>query len=168
MCEKNILMKNNHLLSNKWTIWIHMPLDKDWSLSGYKNIITLDNVENSIAIISIMPDILIKYSMMFIMKENIQPLWEYKDNKNGGSFSYKVSNKLVVLTWTNLFYALIGNTISNDENFTKNITGITISPKKNFCIIKIWMKDCSMQNCALINHSNIGLSSQGCIFKKHG
>ena len=36
-------------------------------------------------------------------------------------------------------YALLGNTLSEDENILKNINGISISPKKNYCIIKLWL-----------------------------
>ena len=59
-------------------------------------------------------------------------------------------------------------TLSNDLEYLEDITGITISPKKNFCIIKIWMKSCDHQDPNKINVSNIkGLTNQGCIFKKH-
>jgi hypothetical protein len=47
------------------------------------------------------------------------------------------------------------------------VTGITISPKKNFCIIKIWMTDCNNQNPAIVTSDVKGLSPQGCLFKKH-
>ena len=47
-----------------------------------------------------------------------------------------------------------------------NITGLTISPKKNFCIIKIWLGDCNNQNPQDITYFN-GIDAQGCLFKKH-
>ena len=31
------------------------------------------------------------------------------------------------------------------SNFIKDINGITISPKKSFCIVKIWMKSLNFQ-----------------------
>ena len=40
-------------------------------------------------------------------------------------------------------------------------------PKKNFCIIKIWMANCSFQNPEIITNEVNGLESQGCLFKKH-
>ena len=52
-------------------------------------------------------------------------------------------------------------------SFVDKVTGITISPKKNFCIIKIWMTDCTNQNPAIVINEIKGISSQGCIFKKH-
>ena len=50
---------------------------------------------------------------------------------------------------------------------TLGVTGITISPKKNFCIIKIWMTDCNNQNPAIVTSDVKGISPQGCLFKKH-
>ena len=167
LMEENNQVTNNHKISTNWTIWAHMPQDSDWSLNGYIKINTLKNIEDSITLMEIIPEVLIKYSMLFIMKENINPLWEDKCNINGGAFSYKVSNKNVLNVWKKLFYALIGNTISNNIEVIHNITGITISPKKNFCVIKIWMKDYTIQNPDVINSEIIGLNPQGCIFKKH-
>jgi hypothetical protein len=36
---------------------------------------------------------------------------------------------------------LIGNSITDDDIIVKNINGISISPKKNYCIFKIWIND---------------------------
>ena len=59
-----------------------------------------------------------------------------------------------------------GETISNDHKFAQNVNGITISPKKAFCIIKIWMFDCQYQDPHKIQNLT-GLTAQGCLFKKH-
>jgi len=104
--------------------------------------------------------------MLFIMKRGIKPTWEDELNKNGGCFSYKINNKSVINVWKNLTYSLMGEDISEDDGLRDNINGITISPKKNFCVIKIWLKTCEYENSDIINH-NVGLNSQGCIFKKH-
>lgn len=73
------------------------------------------------------------------MKDNIKPIWEDNSNKDGGSFSYKISNHLLENVWKKLVYALLGNTLTDDENILKNINGISISPKKNYCIVKLWL-----------------------------
>ncbi len=69
------------------------------------------------------------------MKDGITPTWEDSKNRNGGCFSYKVSNKNVYDAWRDLTYVLIGETISSISAFVNAVTGIIISPKKNFCII---------------------------------
>ena len=53
-----------------------------------------------------------------------------------------------------------------NENFVKNVNGITISPKKSFCILKVWMAGTDKQNPKSIIDID-GLNSHGCLFKKH-
>ena len=105
--------------------------------------------------------------MLFLMKDGIAPVWEDPQNRQGGCFSYKIPNKNVYEVWRDLSYVLVGGTISKHETFTSCVTGITISPKKNFCIIKIWMKNCSNQNPSIVTQEVRGISPQGCLFKKH-
>lgn len=154
-------------LSDKWTLWAHLPHDTDWSIKSYKQIFTVSNVEETIAITETLPPILVQNCMLFWMREGIKPTWEDPKNRNGGCFSYKVINKTVFDCWKELTYCTLGNTISKQMSFVDKVTGFTISPKKNFCIIKIWMADCSNQNPAIVTNEIKGIVSQGCIFKKH-
>lgn len=154
-------------LSDKWTLWAHLPHDTDWSITSYKKIFTVSNVEETIAITETLPPILVQNCMLFWMREGIKPTWEDPKNRNGGCFSYKVVNKTVYDSWKELTYCTLGNTVSKQLSFVDKVTGITISPKKNFCIIKIWMADCSNQNPSIVTNEVKGIVSQGCIFKKH-
>jgi len=156
-----------HYLDDKWTMWAHLPHDIDWSITSYKKIYTIDTVEGAIALSETIPDVLVKNCMLFLMREGIKPIWEDPKNRQGGCFSYKISNKNVFDVWKDLSYVLVGNSISNQSSFVANVTGITISPKKNFCIIKIWMSNCSNQNPAIVTSDVKGLASQGCLFKRH-
>ena len=150
-----------------WKLWAHLPHDTDWSVKSYKDIFVFSTVENTIAITETLPEVLIKNCMLFIMKENILPMWEDPKNREGGCFSYKIANKNVCDVWKELTYVLLGNCISSNPKFTNNVTGITISPKKNFCIIKIWMTDCQFQNPSVVTTDVKGLTAAGCLFKKH-
>ena len=101
------------------------------------------------------------------MKEGIKPTWEDPRNRDGGCFSYKILNKNVHETWKELTYAIVGNTISNQKSFVVSVSGITISPKKNFCIVKIWLSNCSNQNANIITNEIKAITPTGCLFKKH-
>ena len=155
-----------HILNDKWTLWTHLPHDTNWNIDSYKKIIDFQYAEEIISILNVMPEKLVKNCMLFMMKDGIKPTWEDEHNKDGGCFSFKIHNKQVKSIWTSLCYSVAGETISNDPLFIKSITGLTISPKKNFCIIKIWMSDCENQNAVKIINID-GLSNQGCLFKKH-
>ena len=156
-----------HKLKTKWNLWAHLPQDPDWTVKSYKKIYQFKTIEESVGITEMIPEGLVKNCMLFIMRDGITPMWEDPKNRNGGCFSYKISNKNVFEVWRDLTYVLIGESLSANVTFVSSVTGITISPKKNFCIIKIWMSTCANQNPAIISNEVTGLTSHGCIFKKH-
>lgn len=153
-------------LSDKWILWAHLPHNTDWTPKSYIPIYTFTSVEDTIAVTESLPSALIENCMLFIMRHDIKPIWEDPKNRNGGCFSYKVMNKNVAKAWRDLTYSIVGGSISSKEGFFECVSGITISPKKNFCIIKIWMTNCNFQNPAVVNIIK-GLQSHGCLFKKH-
>ena len=160
-------METFHNLHNSWTLWAHLPHNTDWGITSYIPIFTFTTIEETLAVTETLPSALVENCMLFIMKKGIKPTWEDPRNRNGGCFSYKVPNKNVYKVWKDLTYVVVGETISKNANFVSCVTGITISPKKNFCIIKIWMTNCSNQNPEIVTSDVKGIVSQGCLFKKH-
>ena len=124
-----------HMLSDTWVLWAHLPHNIDWSPNSYINIAEFDTLEYTIAIVEYLPDSLIDNCMLFMMRKGIKPSWEDPRNRNGGCFSYKVSNRNVNQSWKELTYSVVGDMISSKEEFVNCVTGITISPKKNFCVV---------------------------------
>jgi translation initiation factor 4E len=156
----------SHKLYDNWTLWAHLPHDTDWSFKSYKEILTFNTVEETISLYGYLPEALIVNSMLFLMRKNIKPMWEDKQNKDGGCFSYRIQNKYVQKIWKHLSYSLVGETLAKDVKHRSIVNGIGISPKKNFCVIKIWLSSCSERDPEIINPI-VGLSSHGCLFKKH-
>jgi translation initiation factor 4E len=155
-----------HKLYDNWTLWAHLPHDVDWTVKSYKQIITFDSVEAIITICETLPEKMVSNCMLFLMRKGILPMWEDPKNCKGGCFSYKVSNKNVAAVWKNLSYILVGESLTEDKGLRKHINGITISPKKNFCIIKIWIANCDFQNPSIITELP-SIIPHGCLFKKH-
>jgi hypothetical protein len=81
---------------------------------------------------------LIINGMFFLMRKDILPIWEDPNNINGGFWSFKIPMNQIFNAWQEISMALIGEYILNDKNDINSINGISISPKKNFSIIKIW------------------------------
>lgn len=158
---------NLHILNDKWNYYYHLPGDNNWSLSSYKLI--MENIDNAEAVKKLNEQIkngIIKNTMLFVMRSHITPLWEDPNNRKGGCFSFKVLNRQVSEIWKNLLCALCGETLCVDNSKSAHINGITISPKKNFCIVKVWMDCCTIQDPNfIIDIPN--LSKAGCIFKTH-
>lgn len=162
------LSVSQHKLRYKWNLWAHLPQEPDWtSINSFKKITQLKTLEETIGVTELLPEGLVKNCMLFLMKDGIYPMWEDNKNRNGGYFSYKVSNKNVFEVWRDLTYAVVGECVSTNQSFVNTITGITISPKKNFCIVKIWMTNCEHQNPQIVTNEIRNLTPQGCLFSKH-
>ncbi len=172
MCETSELEEkkicNSHELNDKWTLYHHHPSEKNWTLSGYTVLSDdIDSVEKVISIGEALTDNIIKYSMLFYMRNGISPLWEDPKNRSGGCFSYKVINKYVVQVWKHMMYMASGETLGKNPSYSECINGITISPKKNFCILKIWIRDENHQDSHYISEID-NLTKHGVMFKIHG
>ena len=156
-----------HKLYDKWVLWAHLPHNTDWSINSYIKVFEFTTIEDTVALIEELPSVLVENCMLFIMRDGIKPIWEDPQNRNGGSFSYKVLNKLVYDVWRDLTYCVVGNSISQSKDFVDSVSGITISPKKNFCIVKVWMSNCSHINPDVITNDIKDIGANGCLFKKH-
>lgn len=130
-----------HDLDNNYTLWMHMLYDNDWSINSYKKIYTFNTIEKAACLIENLNSEIIEKTMIFLMKNDIKPIWEVEENKRGGCFSYKITTCYVYELWKKMSYMLIGNSLIDDDIIVKNINGISISPKKNYCILKIWIND---------------------------
>jgi hypothetical protein len=156
-----------HKLAARWNLYYHLPQNASWELSSYKQIFAgIETVEQAILLNHTIPENIVKTCMLFVMREGITPLWEDPKNRNGGCFSFKISNRIVFDVWKNVFYCLVGESLFKNRELEKKINGITISLKKNFCILKIWMIDCSIQSPDVIVDIP-GLMKGGCLFKHH-
>jgi len=72
-----------------------------------------------------------------LFKKGIKPMWEDKENANGGSFSIRIphSNK-VSRYWEDLLLAFIGGQFENDNE----ICGLVFSTRYQKDLISVWCK----------------------------
>lgn len=122
-------------LFSPFCLWYHNPNDKDWSISSYEKVIEFQSIEEYWYYINIIDVKLILNGMFFIMKKGIYPMWEDEKNINGGCISLKILKDKSFENWNRISVYLLSN------NLTENINGISISPKKNFNIIKFWFNE---------------------------
>ncbi len=152
--------------THSWKLWYHSPSNADWSVNSYGKITDFNNVETCKTICqNHLNENLLTSCMFFIMKNDIKPVWEDDNNKDGGCFSFKLQNKIVHNSWNTLVYKTLGETLFKDCDIQNSVTGLSISPKKYFCIIKIWMNSCDYTDVSLLDCNDIPMES--CIFKKH-
>ena len=179
MSESDTLVENTiikeHKLNDTWILYAHLPHDTDWTLNSYKEILKINTAEQIIAICENLPESMIQNCMLFLMRHHIKPIWEDDNNKNGGCISYKILENDLVKVFKLFCYHIICNILSDiPENHLK-INGISISPKKSFSIIKIWLCDETIINDDTINNNTdifnidtlFNIDKHICIYKKH-
>lgn len=157
--------QKKNILFDTWNIWIHYCYDNNWNLESYQKLSNIETVEDIIVFFNLISEKIIKNSMIFIMRNNITPLWEDEKNKEGACLSYKIHNKLIFNIFKKVSILLMGETLV-DENFRSLINGISISPKKNYVILKIWLNNNNEIKSNIINNSS-ELNNFQYIFKKH-
>ena len=166
---------NFHSFRHHWVMWGHMPPQTNthesvevWTnINYYKQLYTFTSAEEVIALRNLLKPVnkLFSKYMLFIMLKNVQPIWEDPVNCNGGAFSYKISNTLVYDTFWTMVELLCGGTLGRNQAFTDDITGITVSPKKEFCILKIWCRSCYANPMNITDIKNI--VNKSWLFSKH-
>ena len=126
----------NFDLKNKWTLWFHKVNDNNWSLDSYLKVFDIKTYYDFLFILKDLENI--TSGMFFLMKDGIIPIFEDEKNINGGYWSLRITKKDTFEYWEKiLYYICIENITINDE-YESKINGISISPKINNCIFKIW------------------------------
>ena len=159
------MTQDDLFLNDVWCVYFHDPNDNNWSPQSYKLITTISNIEDFAKLIASVPSDLWYKGMFFIMREHVQPIWEDPSNANGGCFSIKVLVAHLMDVWINVCSATLGETIVKDTTRWNLVTGISISPKKNYILIRIWTSDTEHTDPKLYNFHQPSYSEV--LFKVH-
>ena len=154
-----ILEKCNSL-PREFSFWYHNPNDTNWSIESYHEILNFKTVEEFWVLMSNINDYLIENGMFFIMKEDIKPIWEDELNINGGCTSLRVNKIGCKDIWVKYLVYFISN------NLDSKINGISISPKKNFNIIKLWFSE-EINQDEFILPTDLNTNNEKLLFRSH-
>jgi len=152
-------------LKNEWDIWFHSINDNNWDKSSYKKIYTINNLFDFQYIKTNFQQDHYQNGMFFCMKENIFPNWEDPDNRNGGCLSFKIPSTEIIKEWSDLLLTIISEKLVSLE-YSDEINGISISPKKEFNIIKIWFKNSTFDYKKEIEEYSL-ITFNNALYKKH-
>jgi hypothetical protein len=140
-------------LEHSWKFYFHDPNNPSWGINSYVVVETVETVNDWIHIFKAFKETWSK-GMFFLMKEDIKPIWEDDYNKSGGCMSFKLCKTEVVDCWFELTGKLITHALlKNNELSTDKISGVSISPKRNYCIVRIWLSDTELSNSDLYSLS---------------
>lgn len=135
----DISLKSNCTeLPRAYNFYYHAPENNDYSLESYIEILSFNSLEEFWVLDRFIRRDMIEMGMFFIMADPILPIWEDSHNVNGGCISWKVDRKNAYKYWVDI----IGHFITgNLGKHSSKVNGISISPKKNSSIIKLWMSE---------------------------
>lgn len=130
---------DNFDLRTKWVLWFHKVNDNNWSLESYQKVLEIKTYYDILFIIKELDNI--TAGMFFLMKDGIIPVFEDENNIKGGYWSLRITKKDAYEYWKKIIYYLCINMLTVAPEHEEKINGISISPKINNCIFKIWTSD---------------------------
>lgn len=127
-------------LHDMWSYYFHDPEDPDWTLESYKRLGDAATLEDACEIHrAVAPHA--ACGMFFLMREHVFPCWDDKHNIGGGCLSIKIPVDAARAAWDLLVKRSIGETMVVDDDAWAKLNGVSISPKRGFCIAKLWLAD---------------------------
>jgi len=130
-------------LTDTWALYFHDPADECWDfMQSYKQICTISSVNDFLEMHAAFKNLWSK-GMFFLCRSFVQPTWEDGHHVNGGCLSFKTMKGEVAGTWLDLTSRLVGETLASAG--AERVTTVSISPKRSYCILRIWVADETMQ-----------------------
>jgi hypothetical protein len=77
--------------------------------------------------------------------------WDSNSSEHGMDLIVKILKEDFDLKWFDICALILGETFGKTDNVSENINGLSISPKKNYYIIRIWIKNNNIANKELYN-----------------
>ena len=154
---------NEYLLKNKWVLWYHSLKNKSWDNNSYVKVVEIKSLLDYKLLEDIMRINHLQNGMFFLMKNDIFPTWEDPKNRMGGCISFKYDNN-ILNEWLKILLLCITDNLSD---FNKEINGLSMAPKKEFNILKIWIKNDSKDYKTLIKEYEPFIKLDKCMYKKH-
>lgn len=126
-------------LASRWTLYFHDPDDGDWTRGSYTAVATMSRASEFWGVNGMLAGAMGK-GMWFVMREGVFPLWDDESNVDGGCMSYVVGKRDVEEVWTRVCELLMCECLMANGSDKDEINGASVSPKNDFCIVKIWLR----------------------------
>ena len=154
-------------LNTNWCLWYHSINNNEWNKSSYKNLLTLSNIYDLKLMNDTIDKIHLQNGMFFIMREDIFPTWEDPDNREGCCVSFKISSNILKDQWDYIVERILTEDILKDHTKEDLINGISIAPKKEFNIVKIWLRNHDQNYTEFLKEYEPNFTKEKALIKKH-
>lgn len=141
---------SEEFLDETWSLYFHDPDNSSWTKDSYNVIATVSTPTEWVQVDKAFKELWQK-GMFFLMREHILPLWEDPCNTKGGCFSFKVNKPEAMEYWFKLGAKMLGSELGKKDEVMENVCGISISPKRNYCIMRIWISNNAFNDISMYN-----------------
>lgn len=154
-------------LNGKWDLWYHSIDDTNWTNESYKLLYNINNLYDITFLKENIQQNYLQNGMFFIMRDNIFPTWEDPDNRNGCSVSFKIPASSLYSEWNGFIEKVLTEDILKNKDKSHQINGISISPKREFNIIKLWLKEYNENYNEFIKEYPMYITKEKSIVRKY-
>ena len=130
-------------LNDVWSLYFHDPNDTRWTEESYIRLCDISSAEDIIHVYKAYKDMW-PNGAFYITREHIKPLWEDPGNRNGGCMSFKIMKYDINNVWFEIVSKILGEDFITEKERGRlwdKVTGISLSPKRSYCICRIWISD---------------------------
>lgn len=138
-------------MNSNWCLWYHDPNNSDYSLDSYIKIAVISDVATFWSVFEAISTEAWNSGMFFFMKEGFRPLWDAPENDKGGAWSKKIDAAETHAVFLDCMVHCLAEKFLKANN--EIVVGVTLSPKGNFHIIKIWNTTSSVSDRKLFSPS---------------
>lgn len=147
MSDQNKMNIHSDIPTGSWTLYFHSPEETKWTLNTFISLGSMKTWNDFWNIIDALKAESLSEGMFFLMRDPSPPLWESHQNIRGGCYSFRCQKKEAHDIYLNhIIASMLGQISNNSDN---RINGISISPKRNFNIVKIWNTEAQKFNSPL-------------------
>ena len=140
----------------EWKVFFHDFMDSNWNRDSYEQLAVINSIQDFWTVFGVIQEWL-SHGMFFFMRNNVFPKWDDNENKSMSYLSMKILKTKTTEFVEHMLVLMLSNTLMKDKSNACLINGLSISPKKNFCICKVWIDsiDDGLKDIELFNIPNI-------------
>jgi hypothetical protein len=152
-------------LNTPWILWYHSVKDTSWTKSSYKQFYIFQTLFDYNSFKDIIQLNHLQNGMFFLMRDGIFPNWEDPDNSEGCCISFKIPGNKLKEEFCKILLSCLTEDILNDSDNYEELNGISIAPKKEFNIAKIWMRNKQKKYTDIMKEIKPYLLDKDCMIK---